>query len=404
MARFIDSTTAAALLGVSRQTLYSYVSRGLLHAQTKPDGRGKYYLRNQVERLAKQAEEARKPRSAAGATLDFGLPVLPSALTLIARGQLWYRGRNALTLAETGTLEDVACLLWQCRSDPFSLLEAARYEAPPRPASSLHPLERAMTAFPWLAQQAGALPVDAGLDRQHERCALLLRMMAAVLLGSDVSNAEIHLQCAHAWGLSAADSEHLRRALVLCADHELNASSFAARCVASTGAQLHASVLGGLVALSGPRHGMASEQVEAWLDTLNNAKLKDESNSLLTNENPPPGFGHRLYPEGDPRARSILAALPHAPMLTSLCETLERQTGEYANLDFALVALRRSLGLPRHSASVLFALGRTAGWLAHALEQGQQKGLIRPRALYVGEQTPGEGATLPGRKVRMGKG
>lgn len=405
MPRLIDSAVAAAILGVSRQTLYSYVSRGLLRAQPAPDGRGKRYLQREVERLAQQAAQARKPRAAAGATLDFGLPVLASALSLIAEGELWYRGQRATALAETASLEDVACLLWGGEPSAFSAGHACLPEGVPSRVTSQHPLEQAMARFPALATQLGPLPSDVSVADRHRRCALLLRLMASALLGTQASTDAIHLQCTHAWGISAEGADHLRRALVLCADHELNASSFAARCVASTGAQLHAALLGGLAALSGPRHGMASERMEDWLDALVAANSETELRRLLNGRASQPGFGHRLYPEGDPRARSILAALPVEPMLMRLCEQVVQHVGEHPNLDFALVALRRQLKLPRHAASVLFALGRTVGWLAHALEQAEQNTLIRPRAHYIGEKIPAAAHVhAAGRIVRMGRG
>ncbi|MDO6385040.1 citrate synthase family protein [Uliginosibacterium sp. 31-12] len=404
MTQLIDSTTAAALLGVSRQTLYSYVSRGLLRAQVASDGRGKRYRRDEVERLLRHAVQTRKPRAAAGATLDFGLPVLASALTLIAEGQLWYRGQNAIQLAATASLEEVAALLWQCEASVFVGPMAVPAAANPVVPASLAPLERALAVFPALALQVSSLPVNADSAAQYARCVFLLWAMAAALLGCALSAGPIHQQCAQVWGLDADGAQLVRQALVLCADHELNASSFTARCVASTGAQMHAALLGGLAALSGPRHGMASERVEGWLDTLSSATTIAELRQALAEQKSVPGFGHRLYPFGDPRARCILAALPVEPMLMRLCEQVEKQFGEYPNLDFALVVLRRSLGLPRHSASILFALGRTVGWLAHALEQRAQHKLIRPRAHYVGEPIPVASEGRPaGRIVRMGR-
>lgn len=401
MARLIDSTTAAALLGVSRQTLYSYVSRGLLQAQSVPEGRGKRYLRDEVERLSRHAAATRKPRAAAGMSLDFGLPVLNSALSLIADGQLWYRGRSATVLAETASLEALASLLWQCEADIFSATAEPWRAETTSALAALPVLERAMVGFPALALHLPALPSDAQSADRYARCVYLLRAMAAVLLDCSMSDMPIHLQCARAWKLDDKGADLVRRTLVLCADHELNASSFAARCVASTGAQLHAALLGGLAALSGPRHGLASESVEDWLDLslpLEQIPRGPDDPAL------PPGFGHRLYPSGDPRARCIMAMLPLAPSLLRLCEQVESQAGVCPNLDFALVALRRGLGLPRQSACVLFALGRTVGWLAHALEQIAQNKLIRPRAHYVGEDIPQATSMLqPGRIVRMGR-
>lgn len=331
-----------------------------------------------------------------------------SALTLIADGQLWYRGQNAVELAAHSTLEEVACLLWQCEEhDPFamplrddcSIVDVPEVDLP----KHLHPLEQAMVRFPALALVANRSTSEAASSAQHLRCAYLLRAMTAALLNTGVQSDAIHLQCAKAWGLDAEDADRIRHALVLCADHELNASSFAARCVASTGAALHAAVLGGLAALSGPRHGLASERVETILDEV--AILTSEQlTSWFEGRVSLSGFGHRLYPTGDVRAGAILARLSQA-YAPDLCKMAKQFCAERPNLDFALVALRRSLGLPPHSASVVFALGRTVGWLAHALEQGAHRQIIRPRAQYVGVAIPSPGVNLPkGRVVRMGRG
>jgi citrate synthase len=398
--QLIDSTEAARLLGVTRQTLYSYVSRGLLRARLAPAGKGKLYARGDVERLAARAAQGRKPRAAARRTLDFGLPVLESALTLIADGELWYRAQRATVLAEHSTLEEVAGLLWACGDAmPFASAVPTINTAL---VSDARPLERAMVALPAMAIQLPHLAHDASAADRYARCAVLVRCMVAALLGTPVSAAPLHEQCAAAWGVDAAGAASLRAALVLCADHELNASSFAARVVASTGAQLHAAVLGGLAALSGPRHGAASEAVETLWDQIEDGTVDALIAEILEARSSVPGFGHRLYPQGDARATCILASLQQQPELIALRLAVHARCGELPNLDLALVAMRRALGLPRGSASIIFALGRSVGWLAHALEQQAQGDLIRPRANYVGEPLPRAAEAQPaGRIVRM---
>ncbi|HSD37081.1 MAG TPA: citrate/2-methylcitrate synthase [Rhodocyclaceae bacterium] len=398
--QLIDSSEAARLLGVTRQTLYSYVSRGLLRAQLAPTGQGKLYSRSDVERLATRAAQGRKPRAAARRSLDFGLPVLESALTLIADGELWYRAQRATALADRCTLEEVAGLLWGC--DGAIQFESAVPDIHVAALTEARPLERAMAAFPAMAMQLAHLPGEASVAARHARCITLVRCMAAALLGTSVSAAPLHVQCGAAWGVDGAGAASLRAALVLCADHELNASSFAARVVASTGAQLHAAMLGGLAALSGPRHGTASEPVETLWDELAGNSADALVARILETRSSVPGFGHRLYPQGDPRATSILARLPLQPELVALRRSVQERCGELPNLDLALVAMRRALGLPRSSASIIFALGRSVGWLAHALEQQAQGELIRPRANYIGEPVAHDKVSVPNaRIVRM---
>jgi citrate synthase len=179
---------------------------------------------------------------------------------------------------------------------------------------------------------------------------------------------------------------------VLIADHELNASTFVARCVASTGATPYAVVSAALSALSGRRHGGASARAEALFAEL--ARGGDAMTVMagrLARGEDLPGFGQFLYPAGDPRAATILAAitrtLPDArPLIESAAAAGTRLTGRHPNVDFALAAAATSLALPRSTALAIFILGRTVGWIAHAIEQYESGILIRPRARYVGLQ------------------
>lgn len=390
MPTYLSSAEAAALLGVSRQTLYAYVSRGLLPAHPGQEQRESRYLAADVERLATSRRRGRKPREVARAALDWGLPVLESRLTLIQDGRLYYRGEDATTLAATASVEQVAALLWDCREQ-----EAFGPNPPVQPAG-LAPLRAALLGQ--RAEQA-LLPLftlaccdDVGAQwqlpnpRRMASCGQLVRRLAACLLGSPPAATALHLQCAQAWELEPAGADLVRRALILCADHELNASGFTARCIASTGANLQATIIGALAALSGPLHGGATARVEAWLDELEQATdlaacLRDR----LARGEELPGFGHHLYPRGDIRASALLAGiLPHHPRWQQAVALVSELTGHPPSLDFALTAVRRHLGLPPGSAFGLFALGRALGWIAHALEQARLGSLIRPRAAYTG--------------------
>ncbi|EIJ47686.1 citrate synthase [Herbaspirillum sp. GW103] len=390
MSRYLTSAEAATLLGISRQTLYAYVSRGLLHAHPGGQARDSRYLATDVERLAANRSRGRKPREVARATLDWGLPVLESALTLIEDGRLYYRGVDAAQLSATATVEEVAALLWDCN------VEDAFDGTLPTVCARLATVQadwargRAeQTLLPLFALACGE---DIGAQwhlprpRQLASCGLLVRRLAACLLGTAPATGPLHLQCASAWGLDEAAAQLVRRALVLCADHELNASGFTARCVASTGASLQAAIIGGLAALSGPLHGGTTARVEALLDALDNqADPVAAVQERLARGEELPGFGHHLYPQGDVRASALLAPLLSShPRWQAVIEAVRTLTGHPPSVDFALVALRRHLQLPPGSAFGLFALGRSLGWIAHALEQGRSGGLIRPRAAYTG--------------------
>ena len=393
MPDYLNSTEATALLGVSRATLYAYVSRGLLHAHAADTPRESRYLREEVEQLARQRGQGRKPREVAQAALNWGLPVLESSITLIEQGRLYYRGEDAVDWARAHTLEETAALLWQYPADAAFAAHAVE-AAPVLPDLQLRmagqPCENTLLAlFTVASDDAATAAWQQSPERLAAGCGALLRLLAACLLGTAPDKTPIHLQCAQAWALDAQGADLVRMALVLCADHELNASGFTARCVASTGASLRAAVVGGLAALTGGRHGGTTARVEALWDELGEAQAPARLRQRLARGETLPGFGHHLYPEGDVRAALLLEMLPRQGPAAALAAEVMALTGLAPSVDFALVALRRHLQLPAGSAFGLFALGRCAGWLAQALEQRATRQIIRPRAAYTGPRPAG---------------
>jgi citrate synthase len=387
MAGFLTAAEAAARLGVTRATLYAYVSRSLIRACEADDPRRRLYAADAVERLAVERRRGRRPKEVAKAALDFGAPVLESAITLIRDGRPWHRGADAVALAETAELEDIAALLWE-------LPRPAAFGAPaslaPTPGAPATGAEALLARFAASGEDDATAAWIADPTRLAEGCGALVRRMAAAATGAAGHGATIHVQCAAAWGLDRDGAQRVRKALNLCADHELNTSSFTVRCVASTGASLHAAVVAGLAALSGPRHGGMTERVESLFDAAEANGAAVALRRRLAAGEDLPGFGHPFYPNGDPRAAALLAEVAD-PLAAALTGEAERLTGLAPSLDFGLVAVRRALRLPRGAAFALFAVGRTVGWIAHALEQRKQGILIRPRAVYVGNGS-GEGA------------
>ena len=201
--------------------------------------------------------------------------------------------------------------------------------------------------------------------------------------------------------LAAAWSPHAREpagqllsaALILCADHELNVSSFTARCVASAGSPIHSAVGAGLAALHGSLHGGHTRRVEALLREARDPEgVLETVQQRLQRDEPIPGYGQVLYPEGDPRYQEVMGQIarlfPDSKALhwAAELESVGRELlGEHPTVDVSLALIAETLALPRDGALTLFALGRTVGWVGHALEQYAQGRLIRPRARYVGE-------------------
>lgn len=420
MDEWMTAEQAAQALGVTRSTLYAYVSRGLVRSEPVSGTQHSRYRRREIEHLAVERERARKPAMVARASLDWGRPVLDSELTLIERGRLYYRGRDAIELSRHATLEDVAALLLECDSRDFVAGPPPRVDATVlRALARLDPVQGCTAGFAWMhGLDEGGTARDPTASSAVQ-CTRLLRLMTAVVTRRVPARSPAHRQLARAWQLDERRTELVRQALVLCADHELNASSFAARCVASTGADLGACVTAGLAALSGSRHCGITTAIESlWERSLGARRNATEFNRLIDERigagiadvagvpgQAMPGFGHPLYPDGDPRAQVLLAALPRQDRNERLLAAVLARSGMHPSIDYALVAMRRSLGLPEGHAYLVFALGRTVGWLAHAIEQGRTDVLIRPRAAYTGRRPPDETAgampaTLPSRIIR----
>ena len=404
MSTQLTATEAAALLGISVPTLYAYVSRGMLHSAPDAHGKHRLYDAAEVRRLARRKADGKRAGKVAQKVLDWGVPVLESSITLIADGRLLYRGHDAVELARTASLEEVAALLWECSPRRLAeaapaLLGAAQWSAWLKLWGDSTPLDRALVLLPAAAAQMPRVWAQ-GRDAQLDTACAVMRLLAAALISAAPSNEPMHRQLAAAWGIrNRQQIGVLRAALVACADHELNASTFTVRCITSTGTHLFGAVAGGLAALSGPRHGGESIRAAAVLDEA--ARAPDLDRFLATRLNPGEhgiygavlsGFGHPLYPDGDPRARVLLDVLTEcAPARSAIAEVhalargVRETTGTEPNLDYALAAIERVLGLPAGAAFTLFAVGRVVGWIAHAMEQSADGRLIRPRARYIGE-------------------
>jgi citrate synthase len=386
---WITAPEAAEALGVSRATLYAYVSRGRIRSQAVPGRtRERHYAGDDIERLRQRADERKHPDHAAARSLQWGLPVLESAISLIDGQRLFYRGHDAVALARTRTLAEVASLLW---TGGFEAQPPGLPLPPPALGGGASFVARAQVHLA-LAGAADPSAFDTRPD-VVVRCGWrILQALATAATGGAVTRASIDRQLVAAWDVPARRADLVRGVLVLCADHELNVSAFTARCVASSGASPYGAVIAGLAALEGPRHGGSSARAEAMLAELGRQRrLRAAMAARLRRGDRVEGFGHPLYPDGDPRAAAILgwlrAAYPRSAEMAfvrAVAAAATAATGEAPNLDFALAATARVLKLPAGAPLMLFAIGRAIGWIGHALEQYATGQLIRPRAKYVG--------------------
>ncbi|HEY3955690.1 MAG TPA: citrate/2-methylcitrate synthase [Streptosporangiaceae bacterium] len=436
MTDWITADAAAQRLGIKRATLYAYVSRGVLVRRRSADGRGSLFDSGEIERLARRG----RPRRAPGTTEL----VIESALTEITDDRLSFRGREVTSLAATHTLEDVAALLWTgalpapggpgdadvqpWHASPEAVAVGAAAQAA-LPGRAL-PLERLQVIVPALA---AADPLRLHLDSPAVVAAgrALIAGMVDSLPPAAPTGATSHPAGPAASHPTDPGAPHtagpaggappagegiagrlwpklcpapatpglltaLRAALVLLADHELAASTFAARVAASVRADPYAVVATGLGALGGPLHGGASLGAEGMLAAA--ATPGDASRvvgDLLRLTGRVPGFGHFVYRTGDPRAVCLLGLVRRgaagSPRLVVadavLAEMRERALPE-PNIDLALAALADVAGLISGAGEAIFAVARTAGWIAHALEEYARATPLRPRAVYTGPLVP----------------
>ena len=385
---WLDANGATKLLGISRATLYAYVSRGFVRSDPVPGrSRERRYAREDLERLRVRAEERRNPEKAASHALRWGVPILESAITLIAGGKLYYRGHDAAALARSRSLEEVASLIWTGAFDS-DIFDTPLHVVGGESAPGLPIVNRAQSILPLVAAR-DELAFDLRPRAVAQTGWRIVNLLTSVAAETSSLEPTVEETLARAWVPSSKVAPSiLRAALILCADHELNVSAFTARCVASAGSNPYAVVSAGLAALEGPKHGGATERVEVLFEELR--RTRDPRKALterLRRGAGVDGFGHPLYPDGDPRAALLLEMLPKSKELTfarSLASAAASVLGEQPTLDFGLVAVSRALGLPRGSALVLFAIGRTIGWIGHAIEQYATGTMIRPRAKYVG--------------------
>jgi citrate synthase len=401
MADFLTAAEAARRLGVKPATLYAYVSRGVLNRVKAPDGRASLFGAEEVERLARRGRP-RRPVGIADITVE-------SAITEITGDSLRFRGLDATSLAVSRTFEEVAELLWtgdfRPAREPWrarpAALAVARAAQDALPAGTL-PLERLQVIVPAMAATD---PLRLQLDRPAV-LAVGRNIIAGMVdcLPSDGPAGSDESVAGRLWsrlcdrrpvpGLLRA----LSAALVLLADHELAASTLAVRAAASVRADPYAVVGTGLGAMSGALHGGASLIAETLMAAASGPDdVPRVVAELLRRGERVPGFGHFVYRRGDPRAIALLDLVRRAaPKSTQLAvaeavfaEVRQKSLPE-PNVDFAIATLARVAGMIRGAGEAIFAVARTAGWIAHALEAYDGPGPLRPRAVYTGRPAADE--------------
>ncbi|WBB69230.1 citrate synthase [Micromonospora sp. WMMD812] len=376
--QLLTTAEVAHRLRIKPETIYAYVSRGLLNRVKVPGERISRFRLADVERLAARTQATRPERDVA--------PAMRTATTLIAYGRLHYRGLDAAKLAPVTPFEEVAHWLWtgERHRDAFvasaETLDRARRAGDHLPARA-RPFDR-LPVIVAVAAATDPLRFDLAPPTVTALAPALLSTMvdALPLMGGTPPD---DLLATRLWSrltgtpASADGVRALNAALVLLADHDLAASTIAVRVAASTRANPYAAVLAGLGALDGPMHGAVGSSVYRFIE----AALQDGASAaiaewLRTGELP--GFGHPLYPEGDPRGAALLDLITQMPVDGDLRRTVDDLVTTAArrdalpNVDFALAVLAHATGMGLGAAEVIFAVARTAGWIAHVIEEYAQ--------------------------------
>ena len=388
MPRFYSAQEASERLGVSRNTLYSYVSRGLIRSKpTGPSAKTCQYHSLDVDQMATRSKIFKAPAKALQSSTDWGAPILESAITLIGDETFYYRGYCVPAMADGQTFEKVTAILWDISEyEPSSVNPVLRKQV--EKLIENHKRSNPMDLFQSILAMLNHEDVGAyNFTREATMSAgrTMLECFVRVLTGTwpGVRIAE-HL--AVAWKVDPMLVPIFDSALILVADHELNISSFTARCAASAGCSPYASVAAATHAFFGRRHGGNTERIRGLLNEADGqGSLYKVIESRVKRGDAVPGFGHKLY-DADPRARFLLPRLPDRNCyIRQAQEAADKLLGSsYPTVDFALVVMEKELALPEKSSAYLFYLGRLAGLAAHIMEQYAHNRPIRPRAQYVG--------------------
>ncbi|MGW1070116.1 citrate synthase [Streptomyces aureus] len=401
--RRLSTKETAELLGVKPETVYAYVSRGQLGSRREPGGRGSTFDPKEVEALAR-----RNRREGAGGSTGSGELSVRTRITLIDKDRYYFRGVDATELAARYSFEEIAEWLWTGErrpgvtfTAPEASVAAARRSVDALPEHS-GPTDRLRVAT-IAAAAADPLRFDlsesAVLGTGRTLIPTLVAALPTVRLDHRDEGPLAHRLWARLSGRTPDDASLrvLDTALGLLVDHDLAASTLAVRVAASARAHAYAAVSAGLGVLEGPLHGAASGLAHRLLlDVLDQGTAAPVVADELRAGRRVPGLGHRLYPGEDPRARALFALLEDvpgaAPALAAardVVTTTARHAPLHANVDLALAVLTASSGMPASAGETIFAVARTAGWIAHTLEEYAERPLrMRPSGHYVGERPP----------------
>ncbi|QUQ72201.1 citrate synthase [Kutzneria sp. CA-103260] len=418
--RYLTTAEVARRLGVKTATVYAYASRGMLRSTRLPGRRGSFFEQDEIDEFVANGRDGRQPSGA--------VERIRTELTMLDDDLLFYRGLNVGELALTVSFEAVAGLLWTGELDRtrafhrypklVDTVRTALAALPPETGmidamkvavavlGAVDPLrfDLSTPAVVRVGQKLISVLVDAlprgGMGTAGDGEAGRTEIGPA---GSDRDDAGggagrtgddqddgvlIAERLAGKLGGRPIDIALLNIALVLLADHDLAASTVAARVAASARAHPYAVVSAGLGAVDGRYHGVQSTLAYRFLAEAMDNPLRAIAERQRAGGIP--GFGHRIYQQHDPRADVLLGLLrghPDAAAVMPTVDTVIIAADSFPNVDLALAALMHAYDLRPDAGETIFALARTAGWLAHAIEEYREPGLrFRPLGVYTGDR------------------
>lgn len=387
---YIEANEAADLLGITVNSLYSYVSRKGIRTKAVTGSRRRLYWREDIEKLIKHSVLVEEP--SANSVL-----VRETKITVITREGPFYRGHSVIKLAETATLEQVAALLWEVKEE-----DVFTSNMPPVP-EKFDEIREALKSLSLFDQAASLLPL---LESFNSRAydfsplgfartgAYLLRWLTALLIGAHRPSEEpTHVVLARGLGAPEGYEDIIRRALVLLADHELAPPTYAVRAVANTGCSPARAIVTGFAAANGRR--VLTGRLPAVRRLIDEILDEDAPEVAITERfregEAIPGFADAVYRGEDARARALLSAMSEQfgsdEGMARLSRAVAFARSEYgleADMMIPLAYLERTLR-PRSRDLAISPLGRVVGYIAHAIEQMSSGPIVRPRAIYTGQ-------------------
>lgn len=392
---WISRTEALKRLDVKPQTLYAYVSRQRIAAKSDPSHpRKSLYALDDIERLSRRApgrlpgHRPNQPLTSpaantnlSGGTVTRGEAAIDTEVSLTLGGHHYYRGRDSIELAATENFESVAALLWQSASpNPFGPLK-------PRPDVNFPggPRLRVLSMLARRLEEDAMPEMNPDRDLGLEAASLVNEMVDAVTNGGP--RLFFHQRLARAWKVyDNKDIDLLRRALVLSADTSLDEATLAVRAAAAAMGPLAIPLTAGFAALTGPKLGGRISRAELYVTQVRrhgNAQLV--AKTLMGQGLELPGFEKDPSPSEHIRARNLIEAAPHMGAdLKAILNVGEDLTGQPVGMSLALALIGRHLDLPREAPVTLYGIGRSAGWLAHAIEQMYSGSAPKARFRYIG--------------------